>query len=479
MPRNDLPDPIVRRMVNQTMPNDIQAEQAVLESAFFQEQALHEALQRLTGEDFYYPGNRDIFEAMQALYQERKAVDLVTVSNKLDVTGKLEALGGYDALAIFSATSHKFTNFSHYIDIVLNLSSMRKLIQMLQENLATCFANTVDAELVADQMLKVLIDLRTKEKKGEGLVDIGRLVAEKIEALDAERRNVKPSRIQSGFSYLDYVLGGFRPGALYIIAARPAMGKTALALTLAYHAARFQARKVAFFSLEMGKDEMAGRFMALHFAINSKKIVDNDLNEEEFTNLEDHFAEVFDIPIYIDDHSIVSPVNVLTQCRALQAMQGLDMIIIDYLQLMESTRSWKDNKQQEVAEISRNLKIIAKDLGVPVIALSQLSRSCELRTDKRPMLSDLRESGAIEQDADVVCFLYRDFVYHKEANPGGKNPAREKAEKMGIDYERFLELNVAKNRHGSTATVYLEWKPELTTFRNPPTPYDDAPEAQG
>lgn len=464
MARNRIPDEIKKKILDRTPPHNKQAEQAVLGSALISAECLPDLINTLTKEDFYFPDNQLIFEAITFLYQDHKPVDLVTLSESLSLHGQLADAGGYEYLTFLAGTTPLLRNYTYYMDIVLEKSKLRQIIWSLNDVIATSYGDSENVDEIIDLVAKKLYEIR-ENQDGRGFAKLGPVLAERINELDALAKGGREDMIRSGFPAIDDTLGGLKKGSLIIVAARPGMGKTALALNIAHKAAMIYQVPTAIFSLEMSRDELANRFLSSHLSIDSRRIGSAKLTKEDWEKITGNFKGLYEAPIYIDDRSGISPIEMLSKARQLQLEDKLGLVVVDYLQLMSGDRARSDSRQQEISDISRQLKIMARELDVPVIAISQLSRACESRNDKRPILSDLRDSGAIEQDADVVMFLYRDDYYNQD--------------ELKKDVEQ-AELIVAKNRHGQTRTIHLGWRPEFTMFFEPENiPLPDMPPGAG
>jgi len=455
-----IPDEIRKKLLEKVPPHNEKAEQAVLGSAILSAECIPDLINMLKVEDFYLPQNQIIFDSIYSIYQERKPVDLITLSEHLSLKGELEKIGGYEYLSSLARSTPILHNYMYYAEIVLEKSKLRQIILNLNDVIATSYADSENVEQIIDLVTKKLYDIRENQEPA-GLSQLGPVLAERLNSIDQQAKSGEEDMIRSGFPSIDQVLGGLKKGSLIIVAARPGMGKTALALNIAHKAAMIYETPTAIFSLEMSKEELANRFLAAHLSIDSRRIGSAKLTKDDWNKITDNFSALFEAPIYIDDRSGISPIEMLSKARQLQLEKDLGLVVVDYLQLMSGDRNRADNRQQEISDISRQLKIMARELNVPVIAISQLSRACESRNDKRPILSDLRDSGAIEQDADVVMFLYRDDYYNEDELDKKVEPA---------------ELIVSKNRHGETKTIHLGWRPEYTLFFEPEKiPMPEAP----
>ncbi|MHB1453153.1 MAG: replicative DNA helicase [Saccharofermentanales bacterium] len=433
-------------------PNHLQAEQSVLGCAMSSEKALAEITAILKTEDFYRPDHRLIFDAICEIYMSGKAVDIITVSDALESKSILEKVGGLSYVSRLPDLVPFMSNAPQYADLVRQKAILRKLIISLDEINSLCYEDARNANELLSVAAKRIYDIReNRDASGfESLKDImGRTINEISEL---SRSHTNDRLVRTGFVRLDRALGGIGKGALVILAARPAMGKTAFALNIAQKTAMLYKVPVAIFSLEMSKEEVGNRMLSAQALINSRSLRSGELRQEDWDKISKALPVLYNTEVYIDDRSGTNVMEMMSKCRQLKLEGRLGIVIIDYLQLMSSGSGKVDSRQQEISEITRSLKIMAKDLHVPIIALSQLSRACEARQDKRPMLSDLRDSGSIEQDADVVMFLYRDHYYQQD--------------QMQMDIEE-AEVIVAKNRSGQTGTVKMNWWAKHTMFFEP------------
>ncbi len=435
-------------VVNKVQPNDTLAEQAVLGSMLVSKDAVQAAVEVLKPEDFYREDNKEIYAAMLDIYNVGREIDMITVSEQLKLRGTLERVGGTQNLATLIDNVPTTSNIERYVEIVEQKSTSRSLIKVTNDIMKVSYAQTEDLDAIIEQAEKGIFDLaqNRNSKSYAGMKEILVTTLDNIEKMYENKE--KLSGIESGFYDLDDKISGLNDSDLIIVAARPAMGKSAFVLNIASYVAMHDHIPVMIFNLEMSKEQLVKRMLSSESGIDSMKLNNADLEQEDWIKMADASNRLADAPIYIDDSSVLSPSEIRAKCRKAKIEKNIGLIIIDYLQLMES-KSSNGSRQQEVSEISRGLKILAKELNVPVIALSQLSRSTESRADHRPMLSDLRESGSIEQDADIVMFLHRDDYYDKES------------EKKGI-----AEVIIAKNRHGETGTIELGWLGQYTRFAN-------------
>ncbi|MDO4530813.1 MAG: replicative DNA helicase [Bacillota bacterium] len=431
-------------------PHDATAEQAVLGSMFLDREAASLALEVLRGADFYRPDHRMVFEAAEDLFRSGAPIDIVTVKNKLEEKGQFEQIGGLGFLASISGAVGSSVNVRHYASIVEEKSILRQLIQMSGSISQMSYEGKENINAIMDQAEKGIFDIMQGRHSEEfhHVRDIAVSAIEKIE--DIYNNKGKLTGIPTGFTDFDTKTAGLQKSDLILLAARPSMGKTAFALNIIQHAALRANTPVAVFSLEMSRHQLFNRMLCAEAMLDAQKLRTGELDEEDWGKLLRSVGPLSEAPIYIDDTPGVTPMEVRSKCRRLKVEKGLGLIVIDYLQLMNGNGR-TDSRQQEISEISRSLKALAREMDAPVIALSQLSRACEQRSDHRPMLSDLRESGAIEQDADVVCFLYRDEYYF---------PDTEK--------KNMAELIIAKQRNGPTGTVELTWMGQHTRFGSAP-----------
>ena len=424
-------------VVNKVQPNDTLAEQAVLGSMLVSKDAVQTAIEVLKPEDFYREDNREIYAAMSDIYSIGKEIDMITVSEQLRLRGTLERIGGTQNLATLIDNVPTTSNIENYVKIVEEKSTLRNLIQVANDIIKNGYSQTEELDSIIEQSEKGIFDL-VQNRNNKGYSSMKEILVDAFDSIEKMYQNKeKLSGIESGFIDLDEKISGLNKSDLIIVAARPAMGKSAFVLNIASYVAMHDKVPVMIFNLEMSKEQLVKRMLSSESEIDSMKLNNANLESEDWLKLGEASGRLSDIPIYIEDTSSLSSSEIRAKCRKAKLEKGIGLIIIDYLQLMES-KSNVPSRQQEISEISRSLKIMAKELDVPVIALSQLSRATESRADHRPMLSDLRESGSIEQDADIVLFLHREDYYDKES------------EKKNI-----AEVIIAKNRHGETGTVEL------------------------
>lgn len=435
-------------LLKRVLPHSIEAEQSVIGSMIIDKEAIVIASEIIHGDDFYSKQYGIVFEAMVELNDEGKPVDLVTLQERLkekDVPPEVASLEFIRDLIAAVPTS---ANIKHYAEIVAEKSTLRKLIRLNEEIANTCYAGKESMEFILEDTEKRIFDLVQKRNMGD-FVPIRQVVMNAMDKIEmASKTKGSVTGIPTGFLDLDYRTAGMQPSDLVLIAARPSMGKTAFVLNIAQHVAFKENECVAIFSLEMSKEQLVNRLFSLESRVDSQHLRTGNLQDDEWEKLIESAGVIGGSKLIIDDTPGISISELRSKCRKYKLEHDLKMVIIDYLQLMSgSGRS--DSRQQEISDISRSLKSLARELQVPVLALSQLSRAVEQRPDHRPMLSDLRESGAIEQDADVVMFIYRDDYYNKDT------------EKKGI-----AEIIIAKQRNGPIGTIELVWLPDYTKFAN-------------
>ena len=430
-------------------PSNIDAEEALLGSLLIDSDAIFEVASFLRPDAFYREKNTWIYECILALNDRRQPVDLITLSDELRHRNQLEEVGGeayiIGLLNIVPTSIHA----QHYGHIVEAASVRRRMITAATTIANLAFEQDEDIGVTIDRAEQALFSI-SEERTTRDLVavkEVARAYLDRIEEL--HERGDEIIGVPTSFTDLDRLLGGFNKSDLIIIAARPGMGKTALQLAIGQSAARRYGKRIAIFSLEMSAEQLVQRMIAAETRIDSQRLRRGDLEEHEWPIFYEAIGRISETQIFIDDTPSISPLQLRTKCRRLYSEHGIDLIMVDYLQLMQTERPY-GNRVQEISEISRALKGLARELDIPVVANSQLSRAVEQRTDKRPMLSDLRDSGSIEQDADVVMFIYRDEYYQHEES----------------DRPNIAEINIAKHRNGPTAVIDLFWQGQLATFRN-------------
>ena len=437
-------------LIKRVMPHSVEAEQSVVGAMLMDKDAITTASEIISGNDFYQSAYGIIFDSMVELFNESKPVDLITLQERLkekDVPAEVASLEFVKDLVTAVPTS---ANVKYYAQIVADKSMMRKLIKLNEEIANTCYAGKESLEAVLEKTEKAVFDLLQKRNTGE-YVPIKQVVLNALDRIEKASKNKGTvTGIPTGFIDLDYKLSGLQPSDLVLVAARPSMGKTAFVLNIAQYMAFKKDKGVAIFSLEMSKEQLVNRLFSLESQVDAQALRTGNMEDSDWEKLIEGAGIIGKSNLIIDDTPGISVSELRSKCRKYKLEHGLDIVIIDYLQLMTgSVGKNSESRQQEISEISRSLKGLARELNVPVVALSQLSRAVESRPDKRPMLSDLRESGAIEQDADVVMFIYRDEYYNKDS-----------------EFKKQAEIIIAKQRNGPVGTVNLAWLGEYTKFAN-------------
>ena len=439
---------MVDRAEGRTPPYDEQAEASVLGAMLLDKSAITTAVEIIHAEDFYYDSHKAIFEGILRLYNKNEPADMITLSDFLKKSGQLEAVGGYTYLGRLTSGAGAVSNTEAYANIIKEKSTLRALIRAGSDIVEDSYRDDDDVGAIIEKAEKSIFDI-TQDNQRNGLMDMGEVMITTFDVMQKRSENKGGlTGLTTGFIDLDRKTSGMQKADLVLLAARPSMGKTALMVNIATNSALKAGATVAMFSLEMSRNQLSQRILSSLSHVDLMKIISGDLTTEEWSKVIETMTYMNEMGIYIDDTAGITPLEVKAKCRRLKAEKGLDLVVIDYLQLME-VGGRAESRQQEISAISRQLKGIAKELDVPVIALSQLSRAPEMRADHRPILSDLRESGAIEQDADIVMFLYRDEYYNPDT------------EKQGLG-----ELILAKHRNGPTGTVELLFKGEYTKFVN-------------
>ena len=437
--------------IKRIMPHNIEAEQAVIGAMLLNNDTIHMVSEILSGEDFYQKALGVLFDAMVELSQMGRAVDVVTLQEYLKEKNLPPEISAMEYVRDILAGSYISTNVKHYAQIVHEKQILRKLIQVNEEIARNCYLENQSLDEILESTEKKIFEL-LEGGKSRDVISISEIVSKALDRIEKVAKNPGSiTGIATGFVDLDRKLSGLQNSDLVLIAARPSMGKTAFALNIAQHVAFHQKKVVAVFSLEMASEQLVNRLFALEGQIDAGLIRSaSQLRDRDWERLIESVDVIGNSNLIIDDTSGISVPEIRSKCRKFKLEKGLDMIIIDYLQLMSPGKSrGNENRQQEISEISRSLKGLARELNVPVVALSQLSRGPEQRNDKRPMLSDLRESGAIEQDADVCMFIYRDDYYNKDSED-----------------KDIAEIIIAKQRNGPVGTIELSWIPKYTRFAN-------------
>ena len=436
-------------LLKRVLPHSIEAEQSVIGSMIMDREAITVASELICGDDFYGKQYGVVFDTMVELNDEGKPVDLITLQDRLrekDVPPEVSSLEFIRDLITAVPTS---ANIKYYAGIVAEKATLRKLIRLNEEIANTCYAGKENLEVILEDTEKRVFELVQKRNTGE-FVPIRQVVMNAMDKIEkASKSDGNVTGIATGFIDLDFRTAGMQPSDLILVAARPSMGKTAFVLNIAQHVAFKLNQTVAIFSLEMSKEQLVNRLFSLESRVDSQHLRTGNLSDAEWEKLIESAGVIGQSNLIIDDTPGISISELRSKCRKYKLEHDLKLIIIDYLQLMSGSGRGSDSRQQEISDISRSLKALARELNVPVVALSQLSRAVEQRPDHRPMLSDLRESGAIEQDADVVMFIYRDDYYNKDT-----------------EKKRIAEIIIAKQRNGPIGTVELVWLPDYTKFAN-------------
>ncbi len=443
-------------------PQNIEAEQCVIGSILLRQQAMDKVVHLLKDNDFYKPSHQVIYRAMLNLFDKSEPLDILTLSNALKDNHKLDEIGGPTYLATLTDIVPVSANLSHYAKIVRDKSILRQLIQTSTEIAGRCFEEQDDIDLLLDDVEKTVFDI-SSAKSSQAFYQMNDIISQAFQNVEklAERKELITG-VPSGYDDFDRMTAGLQPADLIIVAGRPSMGKTAFAMNVAQNAAMLSKVPTAVFSLEMSKEQLAMRLLCSVGRVDSSRIRTGHLKDTDWPKLVRATGMLAETPLFIDDTPSISVLEMRAKTRRLKIEHDIGLVVVDYLQLMRG-RNGIDSREQEISDISRSLKAMAKELHIPVIALSQLNRSLESRTDKRPQLSDLRESGAIEQDADVICFIYRDEVYNKAPD----NPNR------GI-----AEIIIGKQRNGPVGAIKLAFINTITTFENLARQDYAAPEQQ-
>ncbi len=435
--------------MEKTLPQNIEAEEGVLGSIIIDPEAVVQVADFLRPDDFYRDAHRAIYQAVLDLYAERGPADLITLCDELQRRGRLDEIGGQAYIASLVNAVPTSVNVEFYARIVERSAIMRRLIHAASQIAALAY-NEADATEALDKAEQLIFAVSQRYSRSD-FDDIRTLLDEYYEKLDKlhEQRGALVG-LPTGFIDLDKMTGGLQKSDLIILAARPAVGKSALALSLAYNTALRHKSRVAFFALEMSKEQLVQRLLSMDSGIDQQRLRTGMIEEEEWERISHSMGKLSQVEIYIDDTAGISTMEMRSKARRLAAEQGIDLVIVDYLQLMQGHAGGRnENRVQEISDISRNLKALARELNVPVLALSQLSRAVESRQSRVPQLSDLRESGSIEQDADIVVFIYRDEVYNPDS-----------------DRKNIADIIVAKHRNGPIGQFSLYFKPSQTLFRN-------------
>ena len=436
-------------LIKRVLPHSIEAEQSVIGSMLMDKDAIIAASEILSEADFYQRSYGIMFDAMTELFNEGKPVDLVTLQDRLKEKDVPPEVSSLEFVREILGTVPTSANAKSYANIVREKAVLRRLIKVTEEIANSCYAGRDPLDQILADTEKAVFDLLQNRDSAE-FVPIRQVALNVLERIEAASKNPGTvTGIPTGFIDLDYKTSGMQPSDLVLIAARPSMGKTAFVLNLVDHVSVRKGLPCMVFSLEMSKEQLVNRMLAMESNVDSQKLRTGSLTDSDWDAVVEGIGIIGNSKLLIDDTPGISITELRSKCRKMKLEYGLSMVIIDYLQLMTGSGRTGENRQQEISEISRSLKALARELNAPVIALSQLSRACESRQDHRPMLSDLRESGAIEQDADIVMFLYRDDYYNKDT-----------------ETPNIAEVIIAKQRNGPIGTVNLWWQPEFTKFVN-------------
>ncbi len=430
------------------LPYSREAEMAVIGSIISSPDSVAEAAEIITPDDFYFVNNREIFSAVLDLFNEDRPIDYVTVTDALQRRNRFEAAGGAEYLKTIALEASTGQNVAYYSHIIRDKAMLRALISSTSEIASMAYDAADSPNKILDRAEQLITDVSSSRESNDIQHISGVLVSTYQQLIENSQMQGGITGLPTGFDELNRRTGGFHGGELILIAGRPGMGKSSFAVNIAEYVSFCEKKCVAIFNLEMPREQIVSRILCSQAMVNSIKMRTGDLDGDDWLKLGEVIPRLSNSPMYIDDTATITVAQIRAKCRRLKQSKDLALIVIDYLQLMQSGRN-TDSRQQEISDISRSLKILAKELNVPVIALSQLSRASEKRPDKRPMLSDLRESGAIEQDADMVMFLYRDEYYNENS-----------------DDKNIAECIVAKHRSGETGTFKLGWKGEFTKFSN-------------
>lgn len=434
--------------IERPLPHNLEAERCVLGSILIRNDAFNIAVELIDADDFFRDAHRRVFEQMVGLNERGQAIDFVTIKDELNRSGDLDEVGGPAYVSALADGVPRSTNVEHYARIVKEKAKLRSLIHSANKIVSTAYEAERDADTVLDEAEQEIFSI-AEDRVHEGFVPLSALVQDSFTTIEQlQAHNSLVTGIPTGFTDIDYLTSGFQPADLIIVAARPSMGKTAFVLNVAQHLGTKTEKTVGFFSLEMAKEQLFQRMLTTEAKIDAHRFRTGQLSDGDYEQLSTAMGLLESARVFIDDTAGISVLEMRAKSRRLKAEHGLDLIVVDYIQLMQG-RGRFENRTQELASISRSLKGLAKELGVPVVALSQLSRAPESRSDRRPQLSDLRESGALEQDADVVIFIFREEMY--EETPENQNLA---------------EIIVGKQRNGPTGNVKLAFIKQQTRFQN-------------
>jgi replicative DNA helicase len=454
--RNQKPTPSIKDVLDAEVaggrvpPQNIEAESSLLGSILIEKDAIIKVADIVTADDFYVDRHGTIYAAMVDLYEQRQPIDIVSLSNILSEAGELERIGGSAYITELTSAVPTAAHVIHYAGIVAHKATLRRLIAAASNISGYGYDEQTPLDQLLDKAEQTIFEVSQKNLK-QNFVPINSILTDTFERLNELHSNTGKLRgIPTGFRDLDRLLAGLQNSDLFILAARPSMGKTTLVMNMAHHIAAREGIPVGFFSLEVSKEQLIDQLLAIESGVDSWKLRTGALDDDDFPRLNDAMAQLSEAPLYIDDSAMTNVMEMRTKARRLQSEHGLGLVIIDYLQLISGGARSAEGRQQEVSEISRGLKGLARELNVPVIALSQLSRAVESRNPPTPQLSDLRDSGSIEQDADVVGFIYRPWYYDKSAN------------------ENTTEVLIKKHRNGPIGDVELYFHAEQRRFTDAP-----------
>jgi replicative DNA helicase len=437
------------KLLDKVPPQNLEAEMAVLGSLLIDEEAIAVAIETLSADSFYKDSHRKIFDAILELFNASKAVDLITLTDELKRKGQLEGVGGVSFLTSLANSVPTAANIGHYVSIVKEKSILRTLINNATRIVSECYEAEGDVDAVVDSAEKLVFEVSDKKHQGS-YISLKEIVKSSIETIDKlYQKKAHVTGIPSGFVDFDLKTSGLQPSDLIVVAGRPSMGKSAFALGMAEYAGVIEKIPTAVFSLEMSKEQLVQRMLCSHAKVDAHKVRTGYLATSDWPRLTAAAGKLSEAPIFIDDSPAISVMELRAKARRLKAHQDIQLIILDYMQLMRGTVTSAESRQQEISEISRSLKALAREINVPVVAISQLSRAVESRNDHRPQLSDLRESGAIEQDADVVVLILREEYYNPTPDNQGK-----------------AEIIIAKQRNGPVGSLSLTFIKEYTRFEN-------------
>jgi replicative DNA helicase len=439
----------ILKQIDNLPPQNIEAEKSLLGSILLDKEAIVKIADFLRPEDFYRPNHKEVYQAMLSLYESKNPIDIVTLSNELEKTKKLKEIGGASYVTNLANSVPSSAHAVQYAKIIQSKATLRRLISASQRVMEMGYDQKKNIEEILDGAEKTIFEV-SQAHLASDFIPIREILAESFDRIDELHKHKGKLRgIGTGFTGLDNILAGFQKSDMIVIAARPSMGKTSLALNIAAHAAIREKVPAGVFSLEMSKEQLVDRLICSEAGIDSWKLRTGKLSEDDFPRIGYAMGVLSEAPLYIDDSPMLNVMEIRTKARRLQAEYGLGMVIVDYLQLMAGSSRHDDNRVQEISEISRSLKALARELNIPVIAVSQLSRAVEMRPDHRPQLADLRESGSIEQDADVVIFLFREDYYDKDT-----------------DRKNIADILIKKHRNGPTGELELYFAAEQLAFKN-------------